>query len=87
MNILTLLIFTPILFALIIALLPSSMRGSFKYIALFATLVQLCMSVWIYINFQSGPAFAGIMHEEQFQFVHKLHYSTIYGYYPQRCCL
>ena len=72
MNILTLLIFTPILFGLIIALLPSSMRGSFKYIALLATLVQLCMSVWIYLNFKTGPAFGGVMHQEQFQFVHKL---------------
>jgi NADH-quinone oxidoreductase subunit M len=72
MNLLTLLIFTPILFGFIIALLPSSMRGSFKYIALLATLVQLCISVWIYLNFKSGPAFGGIMHEDQFQFVHKL---------------
>ena len=72
MNILTLLIFTPILFGFIIALLPSSMRGSFKYIALLATLVQLCMSVWIYLNFKTGPAFGGVMHEDQFQFVHKL---------------
>lgn len=72
MNILTLLIFTPILFGFIIALLPTSMRGSFKYIALAATLVQLCMSVWIYLNFKSGAAFGGVMHEDQFQFVHKL---------------
>jgi NADH-quinone oxidoreductase subunit M len=72
MNILTLLIFTPILFGFIIALLPSSMRGSFKYITLLATLVQLGISVWIYCNFKSGPAFGGIMHEEQFQFVQKL---------------
>src|SRR6478735_2618584 len=72
MNILTLLIFTPILFGFIIALLPTSMRGSFKYIALLATLVQLCMSVWIYLNFKSGTAFGGVMHEDQFQFVHKL---------------
>ncbi len=72
MNVLTLLIFTPILFGFIISLLPSSMRGSFKYIALLATLVQLGISVWIYLNFKSGPAFGGIMHEDQFQFVHKL---------------
>src|SRR6187549_1696873 len=72
MNILTLLIFIPILFAIVIALLPSTMRGSFKYITVAATLVQLCISVWIYLNFKTGPAYGGIMHEDQFQFVHKL---------------
>src|SRR4051812_48935238 len=72
MNILSLLIFTPILFGFIIALLPSGMRGSFKYITLLATLVQLGISVWIYCNFKTGAAFGGIMHQEQFQFVQKL---------------
>ncbi|MEO8884738.1 MAG: NADH-quinone oxidoreductase subunit M [Mucilaginibacter sp.] len=72
MNVLTLLIFTPILFGFIIALLPSGMRGSFKYITLLATLVQLAISVWIYCNFKTGPAFGGIMHEDQFQFVQKI---------------
>ena len=72
MNILTLLIFTPILFGLIILLLPSSWRAGFKYITLFATLLQLCFAVWIYLNFKTGAAFAGINHQDQFQFVQKL---------------
>ncbi len=72
MNILTILIFIPLLFGLVIAVLPSSLRGSFKYITFAATLVQLCMSVWIYLQFKAGPAFGGIMHEDQFQFVQKL---------------
>ncbi|HEY0245804.1 MAG TPA: NADH-quinone oxidoreductase subunit M, partial [Mucilaginibacter sp.] len=72
MNILTLLIFIPVLFGLIIAILPSNLRGSFKFITLFATLVQLSISVWIYLNFKNGPAYGGIMHEDQFQFVQKL---------------
>jgi hypothetical protein len=54
MNILTLLIFTPVLFGFIILLLPSSMRASFKYITLFATLVQLGLSIWMYMNFKTG---------------------------------
>ncbi|MGZ3757630.1 MAG: complex I subunit 4 family protein [Mucilaginibacter sp.] len=69
---LTLLIFIPLLFGLIIAVLPSKWRGSFKFIALLATLVQLGISACIYVQFKSGPAFAGIMHEDQFQFVQKL---------------
>src|SRR5476651_1052580 len=72
MNILTLLIFIPLLFGLVIAILPSKYRGSFKFITLAATLVQLCISIWIYLHFQNGPAYGGIMHEDQFQFVQKV---------------
>jgi NADH-quinone oxidoreductase subunit M len=72
MNQLTILIFIPLLFGLIIALMPSNLRGSFKYITLLATLVQLCMSVSLYLNFKTGTAFGGIATESQFQFVQKL---------------
>ncbi|MDO3644524.1 NuoM family protein [Mucilaginibacter sp. L3T2-6] len=72
MNILSLLIFIPVLFALVIAVLPSAWRHSFKFIALGATLVQLGLAVWIYCNFKTGAAFAGVNHEEQFQFIQKL---------------
>ena len=72
MNILTLLIFTPILFGFIIALLPSTWRGSFKYITLLATLVQLGISIFIYCNFKIGAAFGGVNHEAQFQFIQKI---------------
>jgi len=69
---LTLLIFIPILFAFIIVVLPSSMRASFKYITLLATLVQLCISVWMYLNFKTGMGFSGVDRESQFQFVQKI---------------
>ena len=72
MNLLTLLIFTPILFGIIILVLPSSLRSSFKYITLLATLVQLGISIWMYINFKTGAGYAGISTENQFQFVQKL---------------
>jgi NADH-quinone oxidoreductase subunit M len=72
MNILTLLIFIPILFGLIIAVLPSKLRESFKYITLLATLVQLGISVYIYLNFKTGANFSGIATEAQYQFVQKL---------------
>jgi NADH-quinone oxidoreductase subunit M len=72
MNILTILIFIPLLFGLFIALVPSKWRNSFKYITLAATLTQLGISIWIYLNFKNGPAYGGIMHEDQFQFVQKL---------------
>jgi len=69
---LSLLIFVPILFAFIIVLMPSSWRAGFKYIALLATLLQLAISVWLYINFKTGAANAGISQEAQYQFVQKL---------------
>lgn len=72
MNILTLLIFTPMLFGLIILALPSSWRVSFKYITLFATLVQLLLSVLLYLNFKTGPSFTGINQIDRYQFVQKL---------------
>ncbi|QKJ29121.1 NADH-quinone oxidoreductase subunit M [Mucilaginibacter mali] len=72
MNILTLLIFVPVLFALVIWVMPSAWRGSFKYITLGATLVQLCLAVWIYCNFKTGAGFGGINTEGGYQFVQKL---------------
>jgi NADH-quinone oxidoreductase subunit M len=74
MNILTLLIFSPILFGLLILVLPTELRNIFKHITLLATLVQLGISIWLYLNFKTGAAFAGINHESQYQFVEKLHW-------------
>src|SRR3569832_1772044 len=72
MNILSLLIFAPLVFALLIVVLPSSLRAGFKYIALLATLVQLGISIWMYLHFQTGAGFAGVNNEVQFQFVQKI---------------
>ncbi len=72
MNLLTLLIFIPALFGLIILVLPSAWRESYKYITLAATLIQVALSVWLYLNFKTGAAHAGITQESQFQFVQKL---------------
>src|ERR1700761_4600215 len=72
MNILTLLVFTPLIFGLLIVVLPLSLRAGFKYITLLATLVQLGISIWIYLHFQTGANFGGINQEGQFQFVQKV---------------
>jgi len=69
---LTLLIFIPLLFGAIIAVIPSGARRSFRYIALLATLVQFAISVYIYLNFKTGLDFAGIANEAQYQFVQKI---------------
>jgi NADH-quinone oxidoreductase subunit M len=72
MNILSLLIFGPLLFALLIVVLPSSLRAGYKYLTLLATLVQLGISIWMYLHFQTGAGFAGVNNEAQFQFMQKL---------------
>src|ERR1700748_3612330 len=72
MNILSILIFSPLLFGLLIILLPSSLRAGYKYITLLATLVQLGISIWMYLHFQTGSGFAGVNNEAQFQFMQKL---------------
>jgi len=77
MNILSLLIFTPLLFGLLIILLPSAWRFSFKYITLLATLIQLGLSISMYIQFKAGPEYAGVSSEGTFQFVQKLHWINL----------
>lgn len=72
MNILTLFIFIPALFGLLILVLPDSLKQTFKYITLTATLIQLALGIYLYLNFKTGAEFAGINHEQQFQFVQKL---------------
>ncbi|GAB3919968.1 complex I subunit 4 family protein [Mucilaginibacter myungsuensis] len=72
MNALSILIFIPVLFALLIWAIPSAWRNSYKYLTLGAALIQLAVAVYIYLNFQTGAAFGGIDHAGQYQFVQKL---------------
>ncbi|MGI4806280.1 MAG: complex I subunit 4 family protein [Janthinobacterium lividum] len=76
-HILTLLIFTPILFGILLLLLPNSMRNSFKYLALAATIVQLVLSGWLYFHFQTGASFSGVNHAEQYQFAEKANWISL----------
>jgi len=77
MNILSLLIFTPLLFGLLIILLPSAWRFSFKYITLLATLIQLGLSISMYLQFKAGAEYAGVNSEGTFQFVQKVHWINL----------
>lgn len=70
MGILSLLIFLPLLAALLIVLLPAALRHSYKYIALGFTLVQLLITGWLYANFDSTAA--GVNAVAGFQFVEQL---------------
>ncbi|HEY1062360.1 MAG TPA: NADH-quinone oxidoreductase subunit M, partial [Daejeonella sp.] len=70
MNLLSILIFLPIVAALLILVLPSGYQQRFKFISLGVSLIQFILSVFIYTRFNS--AVAGINREEQFQFIEKL---------------
>ncbi len=70
--ILSILIFLPLVAALLIIVLPSSLRERFKYIALAVTVIQLFISVGVYLNFSSSSAFAGVNQESQFQLLEKI---------------
>jgi NADH-quinone oxidoreductase subunit M len=77
MNLLTLIIFVPLLAGLIILLMPSKWRVVFRYVTLLTTLVQFAVSLFIYCEFKTGPGYGGVNHEQQFQFVQKLHWINL----------
>lgn len=70
--ILSILIFLPLVAALVIIILPSGFRERFKYIALGTTIIQFVISLSIYIDFHSSAAFAGVNKETRFQLLEKI---------------
>ena len=77
MNLLTLLIFLPIVFGVAILVMPSGWRAGFKYVTLLATILQLAISLFIYANFKTGAGYGGVNQEGQFQLLQKLHWINL----------
>ena len=71
-NILSILIFLPLVAALLIIILPSGFRERFKYIALGTSIIQFFITLSIYLNFNSTSSFAGVNKESQFQLLEKI---------------
>lgn len=71
-NILSILIFLPLVAALAIIVLPSGFRDKFKFIALGTSMVQFFISLFIYLNFNNSSGFAGVNKESQFQYLEKV---------------
>lgn len=61
-SLLTWIIFTPMIFGLLIALMPSSMEQMFRKVALVQTLVNVVLAIALYANFDGGFAGAQFMH-------------------------
>lgn len=72
MNILSSLIFLPLVAALLILILPARFQQRFKYITLGVSLIQFALSIFIYLNFNNTAGAAGISKESQYQLVEKL---------------
>ncbi len=77
MNILSLIIFLPILFGALILVLPEGLRYIYRYITLLATLLQLGIAVWLYMAFKTGVNYGGVASEGQYQFVEKAHWIAL----------
>ncbi|HCN84826.1 MAG TPA: oxidoreductase, partial [Sphingobacteriaceae bacterium] len=60
MNLLSILIFLPLLAGLFILFLPSAWQERFKYITLGVTAVQVLITAYIYLTFNSSQAFSGV---------------------------
>lgn len=71
MSLLSFLIFLPLAAALLILILPETVQQRFKFITLGVTVVQLLVSILMYLNFKSSGSSAGVNHEDQYQFTEK----------------
>lgn len=70
MNLLSILIFLPLVAALLILMLPAKFQQQFKFIALAVSLIQFALSCFIYLGFKNLEA--GVNREEQFQLIEKV---------------
>lgn len=70
MGLLSLLIFLPLVAAIVILLLPATMRQNYKYIALGFTAIQFVLLGWLYTQFDNTAT--GINQASGFQFIEQL---------------
>lgn len=69
---LSLLIFLPLIAALLILVLPNRVQNQFKFITLAVSVIQFFISLFIYLDFNSSAQNAGVNQESQFQLIEKL---------------
>jgi NADH-quinone oxidoreductase subunit M len=66
-NLLTLILFTPILVAILVVMLPQNETILIRWVALIGSLVPLALSLVLWFQFQ--PAQAGFQFQEQYTMV------------------
>src|SRR4051812_7524222 len=71
-HLLSIIIFSPLIFLIAILILPSQKKEVFKYITLASASIQLILSIIFYFKFQYvGNAPKGVNMESGFQFIEK----------------
>jgi NADH-quinone oxidoreductase subunit M len=68
MGLLSILIFVPLLFALMILLLPKKYSQSYKYFTVAVAVIQLAITAYLYYQFKTGTAFTGVNQLDSYQF-------------------
>ncbi len=76
-HLLTIILFFPVLAALVIFFLPSDQSKLIRWTALIASLVPLGLSIWLWTQFQ--PAAAGFQFQEQYPWYDVIHSSFHLG--------
>lgn len=71
-NLLSILIFLPLLAGLLILILPAKYRDRYRHISLLTTIIQFIVSACIYLGFNTSADGAGVNKESQFQFIEKI---------------
>ncbi|MBD3749410.1 MAG: NADH-quinone oxidoreductase subunit M [Sphingobacteriales bacterium] len=71
MGILSVLIFLPLVFGILILVLPKTWNYSYKYLAVAVSAIQLIIATWLYFHFKTGSGYAGVNELAQYQWVEK----------------
>ncbi len=71
MGLLSILIFLPLFFALIILLLPDRFRNSYKWLAATASFIQLIITSWMFLQFKAETKFSGVGNLNGYQWMEK----------------
>lgn len=72
MGLLSILIFLPLVFGVVILIMPKSLNSWYKYISLAVCAVQLLIASYMYYHFKTGDAYAGINQLSQYQWLENL---------------
>ncbi|AHM62188.1 proton-translocating NADH-quinone oxidoreductase subunit M [Flammeovirgaceae bacterium 311] len=77
-HLLSLLIFVPLLAALVLLLIPARLSDAGRWVALIATAIQILLAVALWAGFRSGAgAPAGVFSPQGYQFVEKLEWFSL----------
>ena len=80
MSVLSLLIFLPIAFSVVILLLPENLKGYFKWITVGVTAVEFLLTIWIYLQFDQHTEGFQFLVQSLAKFIKVLHRGVVFFY-------